>query len=113
MFAKPTEPDHRFIVRIQTKWVYACRTHGKWRTIKGNPENLAVGSGAWGLIIQYIPTWHDGLVLFSPGDAVRVEPEGAHEIEKYALFCDEDGMHDLFFGEYKNRFATVIKEEFI
>ncbi len=113
MLAKPTEPDPRFIVRILTRWVYAYRTHGKWRTIKGNPEDLVVGCGTDDIVIRQNPTWYDGIVLFSPGDAVRVKPEGAHENEKYALVCDEDGMHDLFFGEYKNKFATVIKEEFI
>ncbi len=112
--AKPPGPDHRFIVRILTKWTQACRIHGRWRTIKGDPEDLVVGCGAsHGLVTPRYSTWHDGLVLFSLGDAVLVKPEGGHDIERYALFCDEDGMHDMSFREYKNKFATVINEEFI
>ena len=112
--AKPTEPDHRFIVRILTKWTHACRTHGRWRTIKGSPDDLVVGCGAApGRVIPRNSTWHDGLVLFAPGDVVLVRPEGGHDIERYVLFCDEDGMHDMSFREYKSKFATVINEEFI
>ena len=114
LLAKPEEEDHRSLVRIITRWTYACRTHGRWKSIKGNPEDLVVGCGAHGIVIRRNATWYDGLVLFSPGDAVCVKPEGAHEIERYALFYDEEnGMQSEFFSAYRNRFASVIQKEFI
>ena len=101
------ECDCRVIARIKTRWIYTRGSHGTWGAIAGAPETLASGYGAHGLTIQRAATWHDGLVLFSPGDAVCIRPEGAHKAELYVLYCDENGiLQDMLFSEYKSQVAV-------
>lgn len=104
MLAKPDSiDDSRVLVRIKTRWIYARGSHGGWETIAGASKNLMIGYGAHGTSIQRAATWCEGLVLFTPGDAVCIIPSGGYRVEQYALFCNESGIHHATFGDYEKR----------
>ena len=113
MLVKPDNcQDPRILVRINTGWIFASGTHGRWKTIAGAPEDLVLGYGARDIVIQRKATWYDGLVLLAPGDAVYIIPEGASERERYVVSCNENGIQDMLFSDYRRQ-ADVVKETFI
>ena len=113
MLTKPDNcQDPRILVRINTVWIFSGGTRGTWGTIAGAPEDLMFGYGA-SQLGRYAPTTSDdGLVLLAPGDAVYIIPQGASERERYVVSCDETGIQDMLFSDYRRQ-ADVIKEIFI
>lgn len=98
--------DRRVLVRINTQWVYTRNTAGSWKAVKGEPQDLVVGYGAHG-IAGRIGNWDDGLVLMSPGDVIRVKPEGGYKTKPYALFYDsKKGLQCMPFEDYENMSAA-------
>ena len=104
--AKPRDArDNRTLVRIDTSWVYTRGTTGRWEAVRGNPEDLVAGYGAHGAAGR-IGSWDDGLIVMSPGDVVRVKPEGGHKTQAFALICSEDGVETMPFEEYESSAAA-------
>ena len=103
--------DQRVLVRISTRWCYTRNTAGSWSAVKGEPQNLVSGYGAHGAAGR-IGNWDDGLVLMSPGDVIRVKPEGGHKTRPYALFCDEGGGPQcMSYEDYENMVALAATED--
>jgi len=75
VLARSNGKDSRFLVRVKTVAPYTPYTHGHWETVEGSPEVLAKGWGAHGAG-GVMGTWDDGLIVMSPGDVLRVHPEG-------------------------------------
>lgn len=92
-FAKPHSCDDKVLVRIHTAWHYQpyYNTAGSWCTVAGSPRNIIVGQGVRG---EYgrLGTWDDGIVMMSPGDALRVQPEGDEKVPAYALVYGREGL---------------------
>ena len=53
---------------------------------KDAPSFLKPHYGAHGAAGR-IGSWDDGLVILSPGDVLRVRPEGGYKTKAYALVC--------------------------
>ena len=99
--AKPSDNnDQRILVRVDTKWAYARAGIGNWETVVGTPENLVIGLGFYPSVKQ-VGVWRDGLILMSPGDVVRIIPEGRHRTPFFALFYEEkNGVGSMPFNDY-------------
>lgn len=104
--AMPTnDEDQRVLVRVNTSQVYTRDSVGGWSGVKGKPPTLIVGHGAHGDAGR-IGTWDDGLVLMSPGDVLRVKPEGGYKTPAFALIYDEKGLRSMPFEDYEGITAS-------
>ena len=99
--AKPNdENDQRVLVRVDTKWVHLRASVGSWETVAGAPEDLVIGYG-FHRRPKHVGAWRDGLILMSPGDVVRIIPEGEHRTPFFALFYEEkNGVGSMPFNDY-------------
>ena len=88
----PNGRDARVLVRVKTTAPYTPYTEGHWETMEGSPETLAKGWGAHGAG-GVMGTWDDGLVLMSPGDVLRVHPEGLSPA--YLLRYTDEGLEQV------------------
>ena len=100
--AKPNDDsDPRILVRVDTKWVHTRTSVGSWETAAGAPEDLVIGYGFHGSSRRPAGGWHDGLILMSPGDVIRIIPETAHRVDIFALFYEEkNGVGSMRFDDY-------------
>jgi hypothetical protein len=98
-------PDDKVLVHIRT-----CgpnkKIFGRWDTVSGNPFCLAKGFGVDGpplltcprfgkhkpVRIYYAGKWNEGLVVFSPGDAVAIVPQRP---DGRTYMLDYDERHKL------------------
>ncbi len=89
VLAKPNNSyDQRVLVRINTKWVYTRDTIGSWRSVRGKAKKIASGYGARG-IAGRIGSWEDSIIVMSPGDIIRIRPEGGYKTKPYILIYDK------------------------
>ena len=101
VLAKPDngEGERRTLIRILTEWTRTRSTMGVWEIASGSPKELVIGTGFRGCS-RRVGSWRDGLVLMSPGDVIKVVPEGGYKTETFALFYDESGVQSVPFGDY-------------
>ncbi len=100
----PFNSDERVLVRINTLWAYSLYRikNGRWVVLNGNPQDIIVGYGTYKGGNGQSGIWQDGLVLFSAGDAVRVELEGGTDPIAYILFCScKDDLRCMLPEEYE------------
>ena len=99
------------LVRIDTEGTYTRDSIGSWKTIKGNPETIVEGYGAYGDAGR-IGNWDDGLVIMRPGDVLRVKRSGGYKNRPDALFFDADGnLTSMDFEEWEALQALEQAEE--
>lgn len=104
---------HQALVRVSTQWCYTKNSAGRWETVAGKPETIVSGHGAHG-IAGRIGNWDDGLILMSPGDLLKIKPEGGHKTEAFALWSDESGtLQTASWQDYENLQAVSKAEALI
>jgi len=101
VLARATKSSDAVLVRVNTEGVYTRDTIGGWKTLKGQPETLIAGYGAYGDAGR-IGNWHDGLIVMRPGDALKVTLSGGYKFRPYALFLDASGkLEAIDFEEWE------------
>ncbi len=93
--------DEAVFIRINTEGTYTRNTIGCWETMKGDPETVILGNGAYGDAGR-IGRWDDGLVIMRPGDALKVTLSGGYKFRPKALFFDDkNNLTTMDFEEWK------------
>jgi hypothetical protein len=102
VLARPRNPqDPRALVRVCTCACYTRHSHGYWEAVKGNPITIVAAHGAHGDAGR-LGTWDDGLVLMTPGDVLKVQPEGGYKTRPYAIIMDlQKGLSICPFADYE------------
>lgn len=87
----PEEMTHdRVLVRVYTNSGYVRNCQGSWRTVRGSPELITEGKGAFGMAGN-AGSWLDGLFVLKGGDVLEVRPTIRSNGETIALWVDERG----------------------
>jgi hypothetical protein len=81
---RATYTTSQYLVRINTKGVGVVNGFGTWHAVGRDIEQLATITMSYGWK-EYPSRWTDSLVLMSPGNVVRVKPEGCREGKHIAL----------------------------
>ena len=96
----PLSRTREFVVRVNTFAVIAGpNAYGMWQVLEGKPRRVVVGSGAY---------WLDGLVVFQPGDALKVNFSGDFRRGQPSdggcvVFHDGSQVRAMRYHDYENR----------
>lgn len=111
VLAKPKGEDEksRILVRVNTRYKYTRNSRGIWVIKNGNPETLVKGWGAHG-DAGSVGSWDDGLIIMSPGDVIKIMPEGGYKSSLYVLFYEENMPGTMLLSDYEAKNANQNNE---
>jgi hypothetical protein len=100
---KPKKSQEEVLVCICTDTGYLRGANGRYSVVKGNPETLVYGWGAFGDAGR-VGRWADGLVTMKEEDVIRVYPSRGEY--SYALWLENGNPVTATWQEYQNIVAV-------